>query len=161
MSVAHEQLKELLRYDPETGQFTRLVDRGKYRAGSVAGAQIDRYLRISIGGKWYRAHRLAWFYMTGEWPSETVDHENRDPLDNRWANLRLASVKQQQQNRGVRRDNTSGHKGVMRHKNGRFYARVTIDGKKVGIGGFETPEAANAAFIAKAREVYGDFACAG
>lgn len=62
--IKHERLCELLHYCPETGIFTWKVTRkGLAKAGTVAGSTNGRgYRQISVDGKLYLAHRLAWFY---------------------------------------------------------------------------------------------------
>lgn len=87
------ELAEWLSYDPVTGQFT-WVQCASNRApvGSVARCVDGKgYICIRLHGQLYRAHRLAWLAMTGTWPPDLIDHENRVPADNRWENLRLAT----------------------------------------------------------------------
>lgn len=80
----------MLHYDPETGTFTWLIDRSiRAYAGEVAGYTDKRgYVGISVDNVDYRASRLAWLYMTGEWPKRQVDHKNKIRGDNSWNNLR-------------------------------------------------------------------------
>jgi hypothetical protein len=113
-----ERLKELLHYDPETGVFTRKLLRGAKRAGAIAGsANWKGYICIHINGRNYRAHRLAWLYVTGNWPYAQIDHVDRDKANNKFANLREATNKQNHENLDRRRkDNTSGHRGVYWYK---------------------------------------------
>lgn len=155
-----EYLKSRLEYSPETGEFTWCQRPGKgYRGGKRAG-WVDEwgYVRIEIDGAAHRAHRLAWFYMTGEWPPNEVDHKDGDPSNNRWANLRLATRDQNAHNMGIRADNTSGVKGVTRHPQyEKWVARVRTNGLRAYLGVFDTVnEAAEA--IRKYREVaHGEF----
>src|SRR5215813_12141516 len=81
--LTHERLKELLSYDPKTGLFIW------NSRGAVAGTtDQEGYIQIHLDGKKYRAHRLAYLYMTGEMPTQILDHINRVRSDNRWGNLR-------------------------------------------------------------------------
>lgn len=153
--LSHNDLRDRLHYSPETGQFLWLTGR---LAGDWAGTINDGYVIISVDGVKHRAHRLAWFWVTGEWPAETVDHINRNRADNRWSNLRLATVSQQNRNRPPRAANKAKLKGVMAHKNGRFYARVSLNGKREYSGGFATAEEAHAAFMARSAQLFGEFA---
>lgn len=91
--------------------------------------------------------------------SEQVDHINRDPLDNRRANLRLASNAENCRNRRRPENNTSGYKGVIRRKGyDRWRARIGLNGKRLHIGDYSTPEEAARAYDRVARELYGEFA---
>lgn len=91
--------------------------------------------------------------------TEEVDHINGNGLDNRRENLRLANRAQQNRNTRMKRNNTSGFKGVSYHKpNNRWCAYITVNSKTVYLGSFLTPEEAHEAYCKKATEVYGEFA---
>src|SRR3990167_3456923 len=160
MTLTTERLREVLHYDPETGECTWLSSpKNRARAGRVAGSIMKiGYREISIDGRHYLAHRLVFFYMTGKWPADQVDHKNGDPLDNRWRNLRNASCAQNQHNQRRHRTNTSGFKGVGFDKNSnRWRARIRANGKRYWLGVFDTAEAAHAAYSAKSNELHGEF----
>lgn len=93
MPINQDDLKRSLHYDPKTGDFTRLVRASNMPAGSIAGSiqTRDGYVIIRVLGHRHTAHRLAWLYMTGTWPSGEIDHINRVRADNRWENLRDVS----------------------------------------------------------------------
>lgn len=112
--LSAQRLQEVLSYCGETGEFHWLVSPSpQVRKGSLAGnIKPDGYRQIMIFGKNYRAHRLAWLYVTGEWPASIIDHKNMDRADNRWENLRLATKSTNAANSKLRVDNTSGHKGI-------------------------------------------------
>jgi hypothetical protein len=154
-----ERLRELLIFVPETGLFYWKVDRPPVRAGVVAGGLNGRgYIQICIDKHLYLAHRLAWLYMTGEWPPADIDHENLNRSDNRWTNLRDATRSQNGANQGIRSDNTSGFKGVFWcTTRKRWLATLNIDGKQKTLGRFDTPEAAADAYAAAARKHFGEF----
>lgn len=125
--LTQERLKEIIKYSPETGEFVYLAHRkggSGIKAGDVAGDLcMYGYRRIGIDGKRYRACRLAWLYMTGEWPEKHVDHKNGIRSDDRWENLRSASVRENAFNRGVSDRNSVGIKGVgVRNIKGTTYA---------------------------------------
>jgi hypothetical protein len=132
------RLTELLSYDPQTGAFTWKVTVGKGVAGTVAGSVRQnrscshyRSIDIGIGGKNYRAHRLAWLFVHGSLPDVEVDHIDGDGTNNRIENLRLATHKQNGENTKRRRDNVSGRRGVSLHKaTGLWRARVSHHGKE-------------------------------
>ena len=157
------RLKSLLHYDPATGIWTYAVDRkyhAKIKAGAVAGCPSSRgYLRVTIDRASYELHTLAFFYMTGRWPDPEVDHENCDPADNRWVNLREATRRQQLQNTRLRSDNKSGFKGVSWCKQRRKWKAVILtDGSQKYLGHFTTPEAAADAYKNAADAAFGPFA---
>jgi len=92
--LTQEKLKELLAYDSETGLFKWCVRVGKrIHVGSIAGHldEISGYIRITVQGKIYQAHRLAWLYVHGYFPETDVGHINKVRHDNRIENLREAS----------------------------------------------------------------------
>jgi len=158
--LTHARLRELLRYDAETGEFRweKRMSRS-VRAGDVAGVtDRDGYRRITIAGRIYPAHRLAWLYMTGTWCSVLVDHRDGDPSNNRWDNLRRATVSQNNANRRLHRNNKCGFKGVVRNQWGRFCASIYKNGRRRHLGMHATPQAAHAAYIAAARKLFGEFA---
>lgn len=148
--VTLERVKELLSYDPETGVFTWKVSRNnQIRAGMIAGKGLNSegYHRIFIDGKFYGAHRIAWFYMMGIWP-DFVDHINWVKTDNRFANLRDVSNSVNQQNqRKAHKHNLSGLLGVSAKESGRFSANIRLNGKRHYLGTFHTAEAAHAAYL--------------
>jgi hypothetical protein len=158
-----EYLKSRLDYDPETGLFRWKAKAGDDRetrrwnsawAGKTAGGpNQDGYVRIGLVGLRFLAHRLAWLYMTGSWPTDEIDHENRQRADNRFVNLKPVTHFQNAQNREVGR---SGIRGV-KAKGTKWLARIRKDGKGCHLGSFPTAEAANAAYIEAARKIHGEF----
>lgn len=141
-TLTAERLREVLSYDPDTGIFTWRIPRKKCAVGMVAGSpEIGRYIRIKIDYELHYAHRLAWLYMTGFWPTCQVDHRNLDKSDNRWVNLREATQKQNSEN--VRHRNKHGHRGIHYHKqSGLWHARITHNLKRISLGYFHSIEEA-------------------
>lgn len=155
-----KELKNLLDYDPTTGEFTWKVSRGQAKAGDTAGNinKQDRYIAIGVMGALIRGHRLAWAFMTGRWPKAPIDHKNLIRHDNRWENLRLATTTQNMYNRDKLKNNTSGFRGVMiNKKSGKPYARARFKGRIVHLGHHETKEEAHAAYLKFASENHGEF----
>jgi len=110
-----ERLRELLTYEPDTGVFRWRVPAGRWLsipAGSLVGFSHKGYWRICIEGRFYKASRLAWLYMTGEWPVHQIDHRNRVKSDDRWENLRDVTCQINNLNKGKSKNNTSGQTGV-------------------------------------------------
>lgn len=155
-----QRLRELLHYDPDTGVFTWLDDRGRGLRGKPAGIvhPIYGYLRIEVFSVAYAAHRLAWLYMTGDWPKSYVDHIDRTKLNNRFRNLRLVTRSENAQNiDSVRSDNILGVRGVTL-RGSKFMARITVDGKSTCIGTFCTLEEAKSAYQNAKRRLHPAYA---
>lgn len=156
--IDRDRLKSLLGYDPITGQFSWNGPMRGVKPGKPVGHRATHgYVTIRLDRRPYYAHRLAWLYMTGEWPPEQIDHINGVGTDNRFANLRLASRAENNVNRPRRRDNSSGFKGVFRARSGRFTAQIRVDGWPVHIGTFDTAEEAFAARNREAERIYGTY----
>lgn len=164
-----EYLRSILHYDPETGLFTwrERADmspqwNGRYagqRAGSPLPNKHTTYIRIKINDRAYKAHRLAWLYVTGEWPSGRLDHRDGDGLHNWFDNLREATGTQNKGNSRRPSHNTTGLKGVRRSHNGkRWAAQIKINGRYLHLGMYDTPELAHAAYVEAAKAHFGEFA---
>lgn len=139
--LSQEQLKVYLTYCPDTGLFTknRYKDpRGRFWGGYKIGAKnVSGYIFITINKKQYLGHRLAWFYMTGEWPESQIDHINGVRTDNKIENLRKCSPMQNRHNVGITKTNKSGFKGVSWNKDIRKWtASVSINNKTKVLGYF-------------------------
>jgi hypothetical protein len=159
VALTQARLKEVLRYDPETGVFVWLAKRGCRAAGNKAGS-LDPigYLYIRVDGEIYGAHRLAWLYAHGVLPAR-MDHCNLVRSDNRLANLRPCTHAQNIRNARKHRDNRSGHKGVtLERKTGKWLARICVDYRILHLGTFVTAEEAAAAYDAAALRHHGEFA---
>lgn len=165
--LSAEFVRSVLTYDPETGFFRwrRRSDRPKRwntrYAGSVAGQMSSGYRCIQLESTCgaYRACRLAWLYMTGEWPADQIDHINGVRWDDRWENLRAADNSQNNANRGAQRNNQScGVRGVSFHAlTGKWAARIKAKGVPYYLGLFPTVEEAAAAYAEAARRLHGEF----
>lgn len=154
-----EALRLAIEYDPLTGLFRRIKRHSSCPTGWYAGTKATHgHLRLQINGKSYMAHRLAWVLTHGEWPIG-IDHINGNPSDNRIANLRIATVAQNQHNQKRRIDNKSGLKGVHWHKDsGKWKAEIKFNGQRRSLGYFNDPKEAYAAYCAAASELHGQFA---
>jgi HNH endonuclease len=103
------------------------------------------------------AHRLAFIWMTGEAP-EYVDHINRIRTDNRWANLRPATITQNAANTKLRSDNTSGYRGVTWYAAyQKWMVRILNNGEDQFLGYHETLEDAVSAYEDAAEKAFGEF----
>lgn len=159
----------MVHYCPETGVFTWKVcslfsnSRNAQYGGKVAGTiDAEGYLIIVLRRRNYKGHLLAWFYMTGEWPDNQIDHKDTVRSNNVWDNLRAATNQLNQFNRGPNTNNRSGFKGVFLASNSKrrrpWMAKISVGGAKKHLGYFETAELANQAYLRAAKAVAGDFA---
>lgn len=164
--LTQKRLKELLDYDPVTGVFRWKVAVGRHgriAAGSIAGnvSKISGYRLIGIGGagRTLRAGRLAWLYVTGEWPPATVDHWDLDKSNDRFVNLRLASNLQNKRNSPIYRSNKSGVAGVRFEADRNCWrAQINRNGRSVVLGRFATKAEAVRVRAEAVRKEYGAFA---
>jgi HNH endonuclease/AP2 domain-containing protein len=160
--LTRARLRDLLHYNKTTGEFHwRNPDGNAARLGRSAGSLNSHreYRYIKINGRMYREHQLAWFYIKGRWGRPIIDHRDGDGTNNRWSNLRRATMSQNAANRRRPRQNTSGYKGVyLCRKTGKWRACIGKDGETIQLGRFETPQAAHKAYVAAARKLFGEFA---
>ena len=154
-------LRELLDYNPLTGEFhwRKLLSR-KMPPGKPAGTIDSKgYGAICINRRIYRAHRLAFLYVYGRWPSGQIDHINCDRTDNRIGNLRECSQTQNNANTAQRMTNKSGIKGVSwAARSGKWYAHIQCGGRQTNLGEFQRIEDAQSAYASAAKAKFGEFA---
>lgn len=148
--LSQSRLKELLHYDENTGLFTWVNNTSRRtRKGSTAGCVMSKgYIHIGVDGYQYVAHRLAWLYMHGAWPSKQIDHINGIRSDNSAKNLRLATNAENAQNTSTPKNNTSGYVGVTwDRKRSCWVAQISLNRKNHYLGSFSTAEEANSVRI--------------
>lgn len=165
--LTHSHLLECIFYDLRTGNFTLLRDTARRKAGSIinnnsmtpqrSGRPV-RYATVSFEGRSYPAGHLAWFYVTGEWPPDEIDHRDTDGWNQRWVNLRPATRSQNQANTGCYASNKYGRKGVYLRDGGAYRAMIQKDGRRISLGSFDTESAAHAAYAAAATQLHGEYA---
>lgn len=159
--ITQEELRELLSYDPDTGVFKWLKSiNNRVKVGDTPKAIAGRgYYTVQIYGSRYYLHRLAMFYVTGEWPPQDVDHINGDIKDNRISNLRHATRSQNLKNTRGHKDSVSGFKGVTFYPvRGVYRSRIYVDGKNIWLGSYRTAEEAAEAYIEASKRLHGEFA---
>jgi len=155
--VTRARLRALLRYDSKTGEFRWRKRVGSIKPGNIAGRLVHGYRRITISGRSYPAHQLAWLDKKGKWCLQMIDHRDLDPSNNRWTNLRRATRSQNNANRRLSSNNGCGLKGVSSDQ-GRWRATIHKNGRRHHLGKFATPQAAHAAYVKAARKLFGQFA---
>lgn len=158
-NVTQEELKNLFRYNPDTGEFIRIVTiTARYEAGEPVGGINPRdgmvYIRLP-GRRRFPAHRLAWLYMTGELPTIDIDHIDNNRSNNRWNNLRVATRSQNKAN-FAHTSGVSNMRGVWPHGK-RWRAAIKVNQKRKHLGVFDTKEEAYAAYISAREEFFGEF----
>ncbi len=169
-----KKVRELLAYDPLTGGFTwkkrklrngfERIDKGWNTrfAGKMVAIRVHRFGHCQIGlhCRNYMAHRLAWMIHYGIIPSRNLDHINGDPQDNRIVNLRLASQSENLRNSRLRKDNTSGYKGVSWDKKSqRWQVYIKPEGRNtIALGRFAILEDAIEARKSAEQQYHGEFA---
>ena len=146
--LTQSKLKDILDYNPETGEWRWLKTlANRAQAGSPAGS-INRegYKTISINKKKYQSSRLAWLFMTGDWPEIEIDHIDRNKSNDKWSNLRQATRSENAINRNLCKSNTSGIKGVYWYSRTKMWmANIGVDSKLIHLGYFHTKDEAIAA----------------
>ena len=140
--IKHEDLLEVIKYDPSTGIFKYIKNIKRKKAGSIANTKHSSgYIQIGLYGEIYLAHRLACFYMTKEWPEDQMDHINHIRNDNRWCNLREATNITNHMNRPMQANNKSGFTGVyFSNTYEKWIAEIKILGKKSFLGRYDKLE---------------------
>jgi len=147
MTEEENLLKEYLSYCPFTGVLVWEKQPGtRVKVGDEAGCVGETgYIQIRFKGALYKAHRIAWFFMTGRWPAHEIDHKNGCEADNRWRNLREATTQQNAMNQAIGTRNKSGVIGVAFYKRtGRWEAYITYKWKRIPLGTYKTIEEAMA-----------------
>jgi len=157
--ITAQKLLELLSYQPDTGLFLWRVRRtGAFvrEVGDIAGRVNKGRIEISLLGKRYQTHRLAWLYMTGNWPEVEIDHVDGNPMNNRFSNLRDVSHKTNLENQRKAQSHNSSAKylGVSAASHGGFRARIKNNGKEIYLGCFKTQEEARDAYLSAKRQIH-------
>ena len=155
-SLSMQILKENLSYDKDTGIFIRLKTTGPRKYVGHPAGWLDRhgYVYINLIGGRFSAHQLAWFYVTGTWPVNVIDHIDGNPGNNRFDNLRDVSILGNAQNM---RHSMAGKQstkllGAYRNHN-KWMARIKVNKQDKYLGTFDTPELAHQAYL-EAKRIY-------
>jgi hypothetical protein len=157
-----ERLNEIFVYDPESGDLRwRSIPKNFRRAkvGDLVGAVGAKgYRVVGIDRDYYYVHRIIWKMVTGQEPADLIDHEDINRLNNRWANLREATNGPNICNSRLRKDNSSGVKGVCWDKSHNAWVAYIAAGKgHKRLGRFKIKDDAIAARLKAAEELHGQF----
>ena len=156
MTITVEHVRNVLDYNPETGNFFwRKKVAQRVQIGDFAGSKHHSgYLSIFTLGKSHRAHRLAWMHYYGEMPPKYIDHINGRRDDNRIVNLRAATATLNVENRRTaQKGSASGLLGVARNGNN-WQAYIGVCGKPTYLGTFKTPEEAHQVYLEAKRKLH-------
>ena len=155
--LRQQYLREIFEYR-DGNLYWKINKRSKMKNKKAGYITSTGYVHVRIDGKTYVAHRLIWVYHNGSFGDMEIDHINRTKNDNRIENLRLATKAQNRQNVGIRKDNSTGYKGVSYRKDTKKWrVQVGVSGKQITFGYFDDIELA-ALVATMAREKYhGDF----
>lgn len=156
-----EYLRQVLDYDPDTGNLYWLVDKGpRARAGhKVTRKNCFGYIYVGIDKQQYMGHALAWALHYGQKPTFEIDHIDGNPANNRINNLRKADRTIQNRNKKIQNNNTSGFKGVhFKKETGKWCARIFISKKAIHLGYFNDPKIAYDAYCDAAKKHFGEYA---
>jgi len=159
-TITQERILELFTYNPTTGHLFNRINRGKAKAGELAGYTTESgYISTTVDGVHYFVHRLVWMYVHGVWPTELLDHINLARSDNRICNLREATFSQNLCNSKLRKDSTSGLKGCVFHRGTqKWQCRIYINGVRKHLGLYDSKQECYNAYVAASQLHYGEFA---
>lgn len=164
---AQEYLRQVFDYDSETGvlRWKMRADKNAQWNGQFACKAAGNlcptsgYVRVRLDGKLYVAHRIIFKWMTGEEPNEFLDHINGNRVDNRWTNIRRATLVENNRNCRTKR---KGLKGAFPIQDGKYwYSQIGIDKKYLYLGCYYSELDAHKAYVRAAEEYHGAFACVG
>lgn len=151
--LTQKRLRERLSYDIGSGEF-------RWRKNGRLAGCLDRdgYRVIGVDGRLYRAARLAWLYVIGQWPDKLVDHKDTIRSNDRWDNLRLVTPSQNSGNAKISKVNKTGFKGVCYfERDKRYFAYIRAGGRQVHLGSFDTAEEAALAYAKASTELHGEY----
>jgi len=144
------------------GELYWLKNVSNKKENSIAGGLVNTgYRRVMIHNKSYAVHRVIWEILKGPiLDGYQIDHINHNRADNRIENLRLATNKQNNQNKSVRKDSETKIKGVYwRQDTKKYRAKIKINGKENHLGYFDTSEEASIAYQEASKKLHGEFSC--
>lgn len=155
--ISVERLRELFELKDD-GTLVRRVMCGGQKAGTVAGAKHSQgYVQVGVDGVNTYAHKIVFAMVNGFWPELDIDHIDGNRSNNRPSNLRLATRRENLTNMRNGRPNKTGYRGVCRHINGLFNARMKIGAKVMSLGYYKTSREAAEVYVLESLEHHGEF----
>lgn len=151
--ITQSELKDILHYDQGTGVFTWIKN-------SIVAGTVEKkgYIAIKINRKSYKAHRLAWLYIYGNFPKEQIDHLNGIKNDNCINNLREATASENMLNRKQFKNSSAEFKGISFHKKQqKWTAKIQINKQRIWLGSFYSASEAAIAYKNAAIKLHGNF----
>lgn len=157
--ITQELLREF--FDYQDGELVRIkASRGQSigrNAGWITKCNGIPYKKMNFMYQTCYLHRMIFLWHYGYQP-KYIDHINQNSLDNKIENLREATQSQNCANQKLKKNNTSGYKGVtFRKDTNKWVARITVNWKSLTLGCFDSPEDAYAAYKKAANEHFGNF----
>lgn len=141
----YELANRLIAYNQHTGEFTAKTEEF-IKVHCDLGATGVSYWLIRVRGKTYLAHRVAWLLVIGSWPEKLIDHIDRNPINNKWGNLRHTTYSGNALNTEAL--------GVSWHKNRKYWiTHIKYKGKKLYLGHYNDKEEAIAVVATKRAEL--------
>lgn len=156
--ITQKRLKEIYRYDPDSGRFYFLRSGKNRKLGGIAGGLSNGRRHIWCDKKLCLCSRMAWLYMTGENPDFEIDHADTNKSNDKWSNLRIATKSQNGCNKSITTENKSGYKGVsFCSQTNKWRATIKKNKKQVSLGRHATKEMAFQAYVNAAKLMHGEF----
>lgn len=157
--VTAAECRRIFAYDRASGVLLwREAGPGRRVGRPAGGTRKCKYRQVHVKGRLYQVHRLIWLYVTGEWPTDLLDHEDRNPMNCRFENLREADHSTNGANRSIGSNNRSGIKGVHQCQiTGKWKATVYFHGRQIYLGSFSKKQDAGNAYATAARKYFGEY----
>lgn len=162
MKLTQELVKQLFDYHPDGYLMWKIKPKNQTieigdRAGYIEYTKTKPRYRVTVNNSAYLVSRIIFLYHKGYLPPE-VDHEDRNPLNDKIENLRAATRAQNMGNTRSRKNSTSKYLGVYLKCGKLWCAQIRAQGKQRYLGSHKTEELAALAYNREAVRFHGEFA---